>query len=114
MKYVVIFKAKIPHLDSYYFQTAQHMRDRALLAFNCQKFEALTEGENEIALSYWNDLADIQAWHQDAEHQAAQILGKKAGINILVSKSAKSFDTINQRFNEPQTPPQPDQNARCG
>lgn len=83
MTYVVIFKARIKHLDTQYFQTAQRMRDRALSIFNCQKFEALTEGENEIALSYWNDLADIQAWHNDAEHQAAQVLGKKKLVSIF-------------------------------
>lgn len=75
-KFVVIFKADIQHLDQQYFATAQRMREKALSQFHCQHFAALTENDQEIALSYWNSLEDIQAWHQDSEHQAAQQLGK--------------------------------------
>lgn len=77
MKYVVIFKAKIKALDEQYSQTAQLLREKALSQFNCQKFEAISEQDFEIALSYWDCLADIQAWHLDAEHQVAQQLGKE-------------------------------------
>ena len=76
MQYVVIFKARIRTLDEMYFSTAQQLRDKALTHFNCQHFEALTEGEHEIALSYWNTLEDIRAWQQDAQHLVAQQLGK--------------------------------------
>ena len=76
MKYVVIFKAKIQHLDPEYFKTAQILRDKALSQFNCEKFETVAENAFEIALSYWNSLQDIQAWHQDADHQVAQRIGK--------------------------------------
>ena len=76
MQYVVIFKARIRALDELYFSTAQQLRDKALTHFNCQHFEALTEAEHEIALSYWNTLEDILAWQQDAQHLVAQQLGK--------------------------------------
>ncbi|WP_180008404.1 antibiotic biosynthesis monooxygenase [Acinetobacter sp. YH16057] len=76
MQYVVIFKARIRTLDELYFSTVQQLRDKALTHFNCQHFEALTEGEHEIALSYWNTLEDIRAWQQDAQHLVAQQLGK--------------------------------------
>ncbi|MGY5393110.1 antibiotic biosynthesis monooxygenase family protein [Acinetobacter sp. NigerLNRRAM0016] len=77
MNYVVIFKAKIKALDEAYFKTAQALREKALTQFNCQKFEAISEQDFEIALSYWNHLTGIQAWHRDAEHQVAQQLGKQ-------------------------------------
>ncbi|NWK72973.1 antibiotic biosynthesis monooxygenase [Acinetobacter cumulans] len=77
MKYVVIFKAQILNFDASYDQTAQALREKALKHFNCRHFEALSENGQEIALSYWDSLADIRAWHQDAEHQAAQLLGKE-------------------------------------
>ncbi|MFW2094891.1 MULTISPECIES: antibiotic biosynthesis monooxygenase [unclassified Acinetobacter] len=77
MKYVVIFKAQINTLDQRYFQTAQLLREKALSQFNCQKFESLCENDFEVALSYWNTLEDIHAWHKDAEHQAAQRIGKQ-------------------------------------
>lgn len=76
MQYVVIFKARIRTLDELYFSTAQQLRDKALTHFNCQHFEALTEVEHEIALSYWSTLEDIRAWQQDAQHLVAQQLGK--------------------------------------
>lgn len=76
MKYVVIFKAKIKYFDEHYSQTAQQLREKALTEFHCQHFEALCENDQEIALSYWNKLEDIQAWHADAEHQVAQQLGR--------------------------------------
>ena len=76
MKYVVIFKAQVRHLDADYFQMAQALREKALRSFNCLQFEALSENNHEIALSYWENLADIHAWHLDAEHQVAQNLGK--------------------------------------
>lgn len=76
MKYVVIFKARIKHFDEHYAQTAQLLREKALTEFHCQHFEALCENNQEIALSYWNQLEDIQAWHAEAEHIAAQQLSK--------------------------------------
>ena len=76
MRYVVIFKAYIRQLDADYFVLAQQLRERALSQFGCCHFAAITEGTDEVALSYWNSLEDIQTWHQDAQHQWAQRLGK--------------------------------------
>lgn len=94
MKYVVIFKAQIKTLDQEYVQTAQCLREKALTQFNCQKFEALSENEHEIALSYWNTLEDIHAWHKDAEHQVAQRLGKEKwykNFSVEICEIYKSY-----------------------
>lgn len=94
MKYVVIFKAKIKSLDQKYFDTANQLREKALTQFNCQKFEAVSENDFEIALSYWNSLEDIQAWHKDAEHQVAQRLGKQRwydNFSIEICEVLKSY-----------------------
>ena len=77
MRYVVIFKASIQHLDAQYHLVAKQLREKALSQYHCQHFEALSEGEHEIALSYWLTLSDIQAWQQDAEHRVAQQLGQR-------------------------------------
>ena len=77
MKYVVIFKAQIKELDAEYVQMAQQLREKALTQFKCKQFESIAENGFEIALSYWDSLDDIQAWHRDAEHQAAQRIGKE-------------------------------------
>ena len=76
MRYVVIFKASIQQLDAKYSLIAEQLREKALKQYNCQQFEVLTEGEHEIALSYWLTLSDIQTWQQDAEHRVAQQLGQ--------------------------------------
>lgn len=94
MKYVVIFKAKIKSLDQEYFDTANQLREKALTEFNCQKFEAVSENDFEIALSYWNSLEDIQAWHKDAEHQVAQCLGKQRwykSFSVEICEVLKSY-----------------------
>lgn len=94
--FVVIFKAKINMLDDEYFQTASHLRDKALSHFNCQKFEALSENGVEIALSYWNSLEDIQTWHKDAEHLVAQKLGKEkwyTNFSVEICEIKKSYNS---------------------
>lgn len=73
--YVVIFRAKIKMLDEVYSQTAALMRKLAFERYNCQGFHACSEGEDEIALSYWNSLDDIAAWREDVQHQLAQQQG---------------------------------------
>lgn len=94
MSYVVIFKAQIQNLDIQYIEMAQHLRAKALSQFNCQKFESLCELDQEIALSYWHSLADIQAWHHDAEHLIAQRLGKEQWyrhFSVEICEVVKSY-----------------------
>ncbi|MDV2469525.1 antibiotic biosynthesis monooxygenase [Acinetobacter chinensis] len=96
MKYVVIFKAETRTLDQEYFDTACTLREKALTQFNCQKFESLTEHHAEIALSYWNSLEDIHAWHKDAEHQVAQQLGKEkwyAYFSVEICEILKNYSS---------------------
>ncbi len=95
MKYVVIFKAKVKQLDPEYFQTAQFLREKALNQFNCKQFESIAENGFEIALSYWDSLDDIQAWHRDAEHQAAQRIGKEKwyeNFNVEICEVLKYYN----------------------
>lgn len=96
MKFVVIFKAKIKHLDENYISMANQLRLKALSEFNCQKFESITENEHEIALSYWNSLADIQAWHINTEHQIAQKYGKEkwySHFSVEICEIHRSYQT---------------------
>ncbi|GAA4999234.1 hypothetical protein GCM10023206_00140 [Acinetobacter puyangensis] len=73
--YIVIFKATIRQLDPQYSIMAQNLRQKAFAEYHCQKFESYTENQQEIALSYWLSLEDIQAWKNDPEHLLAQQLG---------------------------------------
>jgi len=74
--YAVIFKAKINKLDKAYSVAAARMRELAIGKYGCSEFISTTEGDQEIAISYWNNLNDIDKWKQNAEHLTAQALGK--------------------------------------
>ncbi|MDT0596117.1 antibiotic biosynthesis monooxygenase family protein [Glaciecola petra] len=74
--YVVIFKATAKQQNQLYLDTVEKMRSLAFKKYNCVDFVALTEGKQEIALSYWHKQEDIVAWRNDAEHLLAQQHGK--------------------------------------
>lgn len=75
--YVVIFRAKIRQLDEHYSKTAQRMRELALTEFGCLEFQAITEGNQEVALSYWPSEENIRAWKNHPEHRLAQQAGSE-------------------------------------
>ena len=75
--WVVIFRAHVRQLDDDYGRTAQRMRELALTQFGCLAFQAVTEGSEEVALSYWPDPASIAAWRAHPEHLEAQRLGRE-------------------------------------
>lgn len=75
--YVVIFRAKVRTLDDEYFRVAARMRELALTQFGCVEFQSVSEGNDEISLSYWADEASILAWKKHAEHVIAQQLGRE-------------------------------------
>ena len=74
--YAVIFKAQINTLDENYSKTAQRMRELATNKYGCIEFVAVTEGNTEIAISYWENQEQIKEWKQDTEHLVAQELGR--------------------------------------
>ena len=74
--YAVIFKAEINKIDKLYSAIANRMRELAINEYGCIKFSSVTEGNNEIAISYWNTKEQIKEWKQNKEHLKAQELGK--------------------------------------
>ena len=74
--YAVIFRAEINELDGAYSEMAARMRELARTKYGCTEFTAAREGDYEIAISYWENLDQIKAWKQDAEHLVAQELGR--------------------------------------
>ena len=75
--YAVIFKAKTKELDNNYFKMAKLMRELAINRYGCVEFTAVTEGSDEIAISYWESLEHIQKWKENSEHLVAQKLGQE-------------------------------------
>jgi heme-degrading monooxygenase HmoA len=75
--YVVIFRATVRSLDEDYLRSAARMRELALSEFGCVGFHAVTEGKDEVALSYWPAEENIRAWKSHPEHVEAQRLGRE-------------------------------------
>lgn len=76
-RYVVIFRAKVRTLGAEYRQVAARMRELALAEFGCLDFHAVTEGADEVALSYWPSEDAIRAWKAHPEHVLAQKAGRE-------------------------------------
>jgi heme-degrading monooxygenase HmoA len=74
--YAVIFRATINQLDDEYNSKAKIMRDLAFSKYGCIDFVCVTEGDQEIAISYWENEGDIRRWKSDPEHSKAQEQGK--------------------------------------
>ena len=75
--FAVIFKAKTGAIDNEYGAVVDRMRDLAFGKYGCLDFIAVTEGDQEIAISYWPDEASILRWKADPEHSLAQQQGRK-------------------------------------
>ena len=74
--YAVIFKAEVKELDESYSEMAERMRKLAINEYGCIEFTSCTEGNSEIAISYWPSKDAIKAWKDAPEHRQAQELGK--------------------------------------
>lgn len=74
--YAVIFRATLATMDEDYIVTAQKMRELALSRFGCVEFVSAHEGDQEIAISYWESEEAIVAWREHPEHMEAQERGR--------------------------------------
>ena len=73
--FAVIFKARLKKIDDEYTSTAKMLRELAK-NYGCVDFISSTEGDMEIAISYWESEEQIKQWKMDPEHIKAQQLGK--------------------------------------
>ena len=102
--FVVIFRATARQLDAEYSATAARMRELALTQFGCLDFTAVTEGDQEVALSYWPDEASIRAWKQHTDHLMAQQMGRErwyTSYRVEVAEIKRHY----QQHQRPETPP---------
>jgi heme-degrading monooxygenase HmoA len=74
--YAVIFRATVAELDDEYRQMSQRLKNLAFEKYGCIDFVSVTEGNEEVAVSYWESEAHIQAWKNDPVHRHAQSLGR--------------------------------------
>ncbi len=97
LMYAVIFRAEINDFDSTYSEMAAQLRDLAIEKYGCTEFVATTEGNNEIAISYWKDESSIKLWKSDSQHLVAQKLGaskwyKKYQVQVVKIIREYRFD----------------------
>ena len=69
--YAVIFKATVAELNDEYFHTAEKLKQLAFEKYACQDFVSVTEGDEEIAVSYWKTRQHIRDWKNDPQHRHA-------------------------------------------
>jgi len=92
--YVVIFRAQVCALDAQYQQMAARMRELALNEFGCLAFHAVSEGDQEVALSYWPSEQAILAWKSHPEHGLAQAAGRARwyrGYSVEVAEVCRHY-----------------------
>ena len=94
--FAVIFTAEINQLDDLYSKTAIRLRDLAISEYGCTKFTSCTEGDREIAISYWQSKEQIQAWKNDPIHRQAQQHGR---ANWYKSYSVEIVEILHQYTN---------------
>lgn len=75
--YAVIFKATVAELDEEYSRVAERLKELAFEKYGCQDFVSVSEGNEEIAISYWETEQQIHDWKNDPEHRLAQARGRE-------------------------------------
>lgn len=87
--YAVIFRAKFGAQDDEYEKTVARMRELAFDKYGCLDFIAVTEGEQEIAISYWENVEAIREWKSDFEHALAQEVGRSKWYESYIVQVAE-------------------------
>ncbi len=93
--YAVIFRAQIASFDDNYHLTAARMRELAIDKYGCLEFTSVSDGENEISISYWENERQIENWKNDNEHKKAQERGKRfwyRSYNVQVVEIKRAYE----------------------
>ena len=93
--YVVIFKASIAEFDAEYLRTAAKLKELAFSKYGCIDFVSATEGNQEIAISYWQNEQQIHQWKNDPVHLLAQKNGRGKwyqSYRVEICEMKRSYD----------------------
>ena len=86
--YAVIFTSLKHPDDQGYTEMADRMVERVQQQEGFLGFESAREAVG-ITVSYWRDLASIQAWKSDLEHREAQEKGKELWYRAYTIRIAR-------------------------
>ena len=92
--YAVIFRATVAQLDDEYFRMAENMKNLAFSKYGCLDFVTVTEGDEEIAISYWESEQQIRDWKNDPQHRIAQQAGRDKwyqSYNVEICEVGRSY-----------------------
>lgn len=91
--YAVIFTSRRTEGDDGYAEMASRMMALAQQQPGFLGVESAREDVG-ITVSYWTDLASIQAWKRQAEHRQAQALGRErwyADYRVRIAKVERDY-----------------------
>lgn len=96
--YAVIIRATVGQLDQQYADAIERMKKLAFEEYGCVEFFALMDGEQRIAISYWESEAQIREWKKNDEHLQTQSRAKKKWyesytVQVVEVKREYSFNT---------------------
>lgn len=60
-----------------------------MASFGCLDFVSVTEGDCEVAISYWPDEASIRKWKAHSDHVIAQELGREKWYESYIVQIAE-------------------------
>lgn len=73
--YAVIFSSIKQEVEEDYYQIFKELKDKASKLDGYLGWEDGSGENGSIAISYWKDMATIQAWKRDTDHIKAKKLG---------------------------------------
>lgn len=97
--HAVIFRATIKALDDEYQETAEKLRNLAIDNYGCLEFCAYTEGDQEVAISYWPGEEQIRNWKQDPTHLEAQRRGSESwyeSYQVQVVEIVRQYNSMTE------------------
>ena len=101
---IVVFEVTMkPGRDEDYFALAARLREALEKVdgfLSVERFKSLTEEGKYLSLSTWRDEAAVTAWREQADHRAAQALGKGdlfADFRIRVAEVSRDY-TLTDRL----------------
>ena len=74
--YAVIFRATAGELDDDYTAAIDRMKRLAFEEYGCLDFFAMMDGDERVAISYWESEGAIRNWKRNLEHVEAQQRGR--------------------------------------
>lgn len=95
---VVVFEVTVKEaVGARYFDLAGELRPKleAIDGFiSVERFESLVTANKYVSLSFWRDMAAVDAWRAQPDHAIAQFAGKKeifADFRITVAESLRQY-----------------------